>query len=61
MDKLIAICKKSMFMIVCTLLTIILILTNNSDKLYEVVVPVMVIWTLSKYVKEVIWNLLGIK
>lgn len=61
MDKLIAICKKSMFMIVCTLLTIILILTNNSDKLYEVVVPVMVIWTLSKYVKEVVWDLLGIK
>lgn len=61
MDKLIAICKKSMFMIVCTLLTIILILTNNSDKIYEVVVPVMVIWTLSKYVKEVVWDLLGIK
>jgi hypothetical protein len=61
MDKLIAICKKSMFMIVCTLITIILILTNNSDKLYDVVVPVMVIWTLSKYVKEVVWDLLGIK
>lgn len=61
MDKLITMCKKSMFMIICTLITIILILTNNSDKLYEVVVPVMVIWTLSKYVKEVVWDLLGIK
>ena len=61
MDKLIIMCKKSMFMIICTLITIILILTNNSDKLYEVVVPVMVIWTLSKYVKEVVWDLLGIK
>ena len=61
MDKLIAMCKKSMFMIVCTAITIILILTNNSDKLYEVIVPVMVIWTLSKYVKEVVWDLLGIK